>query len=109
MFNYKAIKANTNTTTTGVLSLIATLVIVLASAFQEYLAGNGIDVAKYLTTENIAVVYGIIVGLQGVFGRDADKSSQDSGVREPLPEETHEAVAPTTRDLIEDQFSGNVN
>lgn len=108
MFNYKAVTASKKTTTTGVLSLCVTLVIILLSAFQEYLAGNGIDVAKYLTAENIAIVYGIIVGFQGVFGRDADKSSQDSHIRDPLPAPTDDGVSTTTRDMINDQFDGNL-
>lgn len=102
MLNYKAIASSKKTTALGAVSLL----IALLMALQDYLGTGGVDIAKYLTPENITVLLGVITGLIGLFSRDADKSSQDSKIRDPLPAEN---VAAETEALISDTFNGNTN
>lgn len=68
----KAILVNWKTTAGGIASLLAGVTILL-----KMLSGE-----EPFSTDQLAVAFGLIgVGIAGIAARDADKSSQDSGIR----------------------------
>lgn len=88
---------NWKTFISGSLMLLAYLVFNL---FVPLLNGEPVDFSTVANVEVIVLVGMLGQFLMGLSGRDADKSSQDSGVRPPVKAE---AVADSTADAAIDQ------
>jgi hypothetical protein len=88
---------NWKTFVTGSLTLLA---YVTLNVLGPWWNGQPIDLTPLTNTDVILLVSALGQFLMGLSGRDADKSSQDSGVRPPVKAE---AVADSTADAAIDQ------
>lgn len=89
---------NWKTTAAGAVTL---LISVASVSLLPWLNGEPVSIAAIFTKENIDAAIGVAVGIGLLFSRDADKSSQDNGVR-PLPP----AVRPETDAAIVRKLGG---
>lgn len=87
--NWKAFNANRKTTALG--SVIGGAIVILTVLNTSIDTGAPFDLWAMLRSEEVmTAILGIVVGvgtmLAGYVTRDADKSSQDSEVRDPAPD-----------------------
>ena len=86
--------ASWKTTAAGAVTL---LISVLSLFVLPWLHGEPVSLAAVLTKENIDAAIGIAVGIGLILSRDANKSSEDSGVKTPadpvVTQETADAIA----------------
>lgn len=100
--NWKAVKANPQTTWSGVIGGVC---VILGTIKYSIDSGAGFDFADFIQSEGvIAAILGIVSGfaiiVNGMFSRDADKSSQDSGIRLPVEKEIEIQVEKTVDEAL---------
>lgn len=100
--NWTAVKANPKTTWSGVIGGVC---VILGAIKYSIDSGAGFDFAAFIQSEGvITAIIGIVAGLavivNGILGRDADKSSQDSGIRLPVEKKIEIQVEKTVDEAL---------
>jgi len=86
--NWKAFSANRKTTVADAIGAVGFILTALQLAMKSE---AGFDFWAFIQSDGVlvaitAVIGGIGFALSGLFSRDADKSSQDSEIRNPAPD-----------------------
>lgn len=68
---------------------------------KPWLAGGPFDISPFMTTDNLVIAVSLIAGVIGIVTRDANKTSEKSGV---APAQSGPQVAPETEDAIAKSF-----